>query len=155
MAVHFDPQLLQPVLKESGAFLTAVFCDHYAAHIETMAFEDGHETQYIHIVGDAQISADLVFLNIVRADHDDDLRLGGELHEHAHLAVGLKPGENPGSVIIVEQLAAELQIKLVVKMADPFPDVGGLHLQILFVVKSCFHSHSSYVYIVLVFLIPY
>ena len=73
-------------------------------------------TQYIHIVGDAQISADLVFLNIVRADHDDDLRLGGELHEHAHLAVGLKPGENPGSVIIVEQLAAELQIKLVVKM---------------------------------------
>ena len=64
MAVHFDPQLLQPVLKESGAFLAAVFCDHYAAHIETMAFEDGHETQYIHIVGDAQISADLVFLNI-------------------------------------------------------------------------------------------
>ena len=155
MAVHFDPQLLQPVLEEGGALLAAVFCDHHAADKKSVAFEDGHEAQHVHIVGDAQISADLILLDIIRADHDDDLRLGGELHEHAHLAVGLKPGKDPGSMIVVKQLAAELQIKLVVKVADPLPDVGGLHLQILFVVKSCFHSHSSYVYIVLVFLIPY
>ena len=89
------PSFSSRVLEEGGALLAAVFCDHHAADKKSVAFEDGHEAQHVHIVGDAQISADLILLDIIRADHDDDLRLGGELHEHAHLAVGLETREGP------------------------------------------------------------
>ena len=44
-------------------------------------------------------------------------------------------------MIVVKKLAAELQIKLVVKLFDPFFDFGRLHLHVFFVVESqSFHS---------------
>ena len=51
-------------------------------------------------------------------------------------------------MVVVKQLSAKLQIKLVVKFADSFPDMGRLGIQVLFVVKSYYAlSQSLYYYI--------
>ena len=49
-------------------------------------------------------------------------------------------GQHAGGVVVIEQLAAEFQIQLVVELRDPLPDVLRLHLQVFVVVKSFFHS---------------
>ena len=47
-------------------------------------------------------------------------------------------------MVIVEQLAAELQIQLTAELVDAFADVFGLHFQIFFIVESdLFHLCPS------------
>mgnify|MGYP000683052023 FL=1 len=67
---------------------------------------------------------------------DDHLHRVPQLLEHTDLAVRLEPGQHPGCVVVVKELAAELQIELVAELADPLPDVGRLELQILLIVKA-------------------
>ena len=66
-----------------------------------------------------RIRADLVLLDISGADGDHDLGLIGQLKKHPQFAVGGESGEDSGSVVVVKQLSAELQIKLVSKLVDP------------------------------------
>ena len=56
------------------------------------------------------------------------------------LGVRLEAGQHAGGVVVIEQLAAEFQIQLVVELRDPLPDVLRLHLKVFVVVKSFFHS---------------
>ena len=142
--VNPDAQLLQAGLKEFGGVLAGKLGDDYAAHVEPFLGKIVDEAQNVCVVGDSQIPADLIFLDIPSADDDDDLSLVGQLHEHLQLAVRGKSRQNPRGVKIVEELAAELQIQLVVKLIDALPDVGGLHGQVFVVVKSNLHGiHSS------------
>ena len=67
---------------------------------------------------------------------DDDLHLVAEGPEHLHLAVGLEAGQDPGRVIVVEELAAEFQIELAAEGVDPLADVLGLEPHVLVVVKT-------------------
>lgn len=48
---------------------------------------------------------------------------------------------------VIEKLTTELQIELVVKLCDPFHDVFGLHFQIFLIVETCFHSHYSFAWV--------
>ena len=75
--------------------------------------------------------------------HNDDFRLVGKLHKHTELTVRFKARKDPGSVVIIKKLAAEFQIKLVVKFTDAFANMFGLHLQIFVIVKSCLHLFIS------------
>ena len=56
-----------------GALLPGVFCDDNAAYKETVLTVNTDQTHHVLIVSDAQISADLILLNVFSADHDDDL----------------------------------------------------------------------------------
>ncbi|MFR8349212.1 MAG: hypothetical protein ACLVAV_07890 [Clostridium sp.] len=46
--------------------------------------------------------------------------LVGQLKEHTQLAVRCEARKDSGGVVIVKQLAAELQIQFVTELADPF-----------------------------------
>ena len=52
----------------------------------------------------------------------------------------MEAGKHAGGVVVVEQLAAEFQVQLVVKLGDPLPDVGRLCLQVFFIIKSNMHK---------------
>ena len=52
-------------------------------------------------------------------------------------------------------MTMKLQIKLVVKFADSFPDMGRLGIQVLFVVKSYFHMYSFLYYYIWWFIFTY
>ena len=137
--VDADAQILQPSSEEKGAVLPGVLCDGYAAHIEAVFMKRVDQPQDVGVIGDAQISAYFIFLNVLCADDDDQLRLAAELLEHVQLGIRGKSRKHAGSVVIIKQLAAEFQVQLVVELFNALPDMLRLCAQVLFVIKSCFH----------------
>ena len=75
MTVDFDSQLFQLVLKLDDGRDIHVVGDHDASYGEATVCENPDQAQYIHVVGDSQVVADLIFRNILRADGDHDLCL--------------------------------------------------------------------------------
>ena len=136
VAADLDAQALQPGLEQVGGGLAGIAGDHHAAHQQATATEDVDEPQHVAVIGDAQVAPDLVLLDVPGVDGDDDLRLVLQLLQHTDLAVRLEPGQHPGGVVIVKQLAAELQIQLAAELGDPVTDVLRLHLQVLLVIKA-------------------
>ena len=110
-----------------------------AAHKQSHALEGIDQAQHVHIVGDAVVTADFVVHDVLGADDDDDFGLVFQLQQHLQLGVRLKARQHAGSVVVVKQLAAKLQVELVVKLGDPLPDMRRLHGKVFVVVKSYFH----------------
>ena len=140
MAVHLYAHLLQTALEHLRAVLAREMGDAHASHIQVLGLKNTFQPQQIGIIGNAQIAPHLILLDVLRADDDHNLHLIGQLHQHAQLAVRLKARKHAGRVVIVIKLSAELQIQLIIKLADALPDVLRLHLQIFFVVKSFSHA---------------
>ena len=118
--------------------------DHHAGRGEAHGPEDVQQTQHVFVVGDAQIAAHFVLLDIVGVDGDDDLNVFGHLLQHADLAVGLEAGQHAGGMVVIEQLAAELQIQLAAELADPFADMLGLQSQVFIVVETDAHGRNPF-----------
>ena len=122
MAIHLQTQIFQFPLISHCAFLTVKLCQYHAAHIQTVAAECVDEAQYVHVVGNAQVAADFVLFNIAGIDDQNDFYVLFHLHQHVDLTIRLKARQYPGSVIVIEKLAAELQIKFAAKLSDSFFD---------------------------------
>ena len=142
MPVHLDAQLFQTVLEQDRAFLAAELGNDDAAYIEAVLAVYAHQPEHIGVIGDSKIPTYLILLNIFRTYYNDNLGLVGKLLEHPKLAVRLESRKNPGSMVIIEEFAAEFKIKLVVKLIDTLPDMGRLHLKVFFVVKSNSHMYT-------------
>ena len=136
MAVDLEAQRLQLLLVGEGGGLLGEAGQHHASDQETVAGEGVHQAQQVHIIGDAEVAADFVFLDISDVDGNNDLHLVAEFLEHPDLGVRVKAGKHAGRVVVVEQLAAEFQIELASEAADALADVLGLRLQIFVVVKT-------------------
>jgi hypothetical protein len=76
-----------------------------------------------------------VSASVTRVDADDDLGLVGQLVQQAHLDVGVEAGQDAGGVVIEDQLAAELQVELVVEASDALQNRFGLLFEVLLVVE--------------------
>ena len=113
-----------------------------AAHEQAHALEGVDEAENVEVVGDAVVAAHLAADDVLRADDDDDLGLLLELQQHLQLGVRLKARQHAGGVVVVEQLAAELQIQLAAKLGPPRRDMLRLQLQVLVVVESDLHLHD-------------
>ena len=131
-----DAQHLEALDELLGGALLAVVGDHDAADVEADAPEGVDEAQGVLVIGDPQIAAALGALDVVRREHDHDLRVVLHLQQHLHLAVRLKARQNPGGVIVVKELPAEFQIQLAAELGNPVPDVLGLKLHIFLVVET-------------------
>ena len=59
--------------------------------------------------------------------------------QHPDLAVRLEARQHPGGVVVVKQLAAELQIQLAAELGPRAVICSGLQLQVLVVVESDLH----------------
>ena len=125
--VHADAERLEPALELFRRGLAAVVRDDDAADVQPAALECVDQAQGVVVVGDAEVAAALVALDIIRRDGDDDLRLVAHLHEHAHLAVGGEARQHARCVVVVKEFAAELQIQLAAEERDALADVFGLH----------------------------
>ena len=136
VAVAPDAQGGQPLQKGVRRPLAAVPAHHHAAHIEAHAPEDVDQPQHVVVIGDAQVPPDLVFLDVCGVDGNEDLHVVLQLLEHPDLAVRLESRQHPGGVVVVEQLAAELQIQLAAELGDALFDLLGLGGEVLLIVKT-------------------
>ena len=139
MAEGADAQTVQPLFKGLHLGGGGVLGHAHAAHIQPHLLKSVDEAQHVQIVGNAVVAAHLAADDILSTDDDDDLGLLLELQQHLQLGVRLKAGQHAGGVVIVEQLAAEFQIQLIVKLLDALADMLRLHRKIFVVVKSYFH----------------
>ena len=117
--------------------------DDHAAGGEAHAAEDVHEAQHVLVVGDAQVAAHLALLDVVRVDGDDDLGVVDEDLQHADLGVGFEAGQHARGMVVVEELAAELQIELAAELVDAVADVLCLQRDVLVVVESYAHGSAA------------
>ena len=123
MAVDADAQLLQLGLELVSSRLAGIAGDNHTSHIESLIPKLLDQTQHIHVIGDPKIMADLVLFNISGMDCDHDLCLIGKLQQHLQLTVRLKPGKDPGGVIVVKKLSSEFEIQLIPKLTDTVADM--------------------------------
>ena len=81
------------------------------------------QSQDVRVVGDAEVGAHLVPLEIEGADNDYNLDLFGHLFQHDDLVVGREARQDTGGVVVVEELAPELEVELAPELPAPFVDV--------------------------------
>ena len=112
MPVDLQAQRLGLLLEGVRGGLSVVLRDDEAAYADPPVVERVDEPQDLLVVADADVLADLVPHDVLGVDDDDCLGLAAELHEHADLAVRHEPGQDPGRVVVVEELASELQVEL-------------------------------------------
>ncbi len=142
MIIGPDTELLQPVLKQNRRFLIGELRNDNAAHIESPVPELADQTQDVGVISDSQISAYFISLNVFCGNGDDDLRAVSQLYQHLQLRIRTKTGQDPGSMIIIEELASEFQIQFSSEMFNSLLDMFRLCPEILFRAESCFHMLS-------------
>ena len=140
MQVAGDPQVLETAAEGVGGALAGVLGEHDRAHEEAVGAEDVGQAQDVLVVGDAQVAAGAALLDVAGVDGDDDLHVIRQALEHAELGVRLEPGQHAARVVVVEQLAPELQVQLAAELGDALLDVLGLQADVLLVVESLAHG---------------
>ena len=140
VVVGLDAQAFQLLAVEVGGVLTVVVGDDDGADEEAAVLEFRAQAQHVLIVGDAQVAAHLVLLDVDGRDDDDNLRGVGQLLQHAQLRVGLESREHTACVVVVEELSAQFEIELSGEFGNTFLDVLRLYAAVLLVVKTYFHN---------------
>ena len=120
--VAADAERVEALAERVGSRLVAVLRDAHAAYEEAEPLEHVHEAQQVVVVGDSQIAAHLGMLDVVRVDDEDDFDLVDEALQHAQLRVGFEAGKNARCMVVVEQLAAELQVELAAELVHAIAD---------------------------------
>ena len=126
VVIHLDAHVLQTLAVSLGAGLSVEVRDDHAVDAEVAGQEFIPEAKDVHVIGDAQVLAHLVLLDVNCADDDDNLYVVLELHEHLELTVRLETGEYAAGVKVVEEFAAKLHVQLVAESGDAFLDVFRL-----------------------------
>ena len=141
--VDLHTQALQTLLKGICGRLAGIAGHHNAAHIHIHGTEHVDQAQHVAVIGNTQVATDLILFNITGTDDND--HLCGILHlgKHPDLTVRLKTGQNPGGMIVIKQLPAELQVQLAAKFGNTLSDMLRLEFQVLLVIKTfLYHGRS-------------
>jgi len=134
-----NTERVQAVAEHIGSGLAGVLGDDHGRDGKAVAAEQVNQAQHILVIGNAKVTASLVFLDVVRVDRDDNLDIVGDALEHAELAVRFKTRQHAARMIVIKQLAAKLQIELATKLRDALLNMSSLQLDILRVVETLAH----------------
>ena len=134
-----NAERVQAIAKHIGGGLAGVLGDDHGRDSKTVTAEQVDQAQHVLVIGNAQVTASLVLLDVVRVNGDDDLDVVCNALEHAKLAIRLKTRQHAARVIVVKQLAAKLQIQLAAKLRDALLNMSGLQLDVLRVVETLAH----------------
>ena len=121
--IHLDAHILQTLAVGFCAGLAVEVGDNDAVYAQIPLQKLVPQTENVHIVRDAQITSNLVFLNVYGTDDNDNLYVVLKLKEHLHLTVRMEAGENTAGMIIVKQFAAEFHIQFIAEFGDTLLNV--------------------------------
>ena len=130
-AVGVDPDAppLELVLEDPGRGLVVEPGDDDGPDLDAPLAQVVDELHGVDVVGDAEIGPHLLPLDVAGVDAEEDIGLVLELLEEPHLDVGIVAGQDPGGVIVEEELAAEFEVELVREAAHPLEDGSLLFLR--------------------------
>jgi len=131
-----DAPSFQFVSELDGCRLAVETGDHHAENGDVPTAQIVDELQGVGIVGNAEIGPYFLSFDVPGVDAQQDVGLILQLPEKTHLHVGIVAGQDPGGVIVVEKLAAEFEVELVLEPRDALQDLRRLFPDVLFVVKS-------------------
>jgi len=134
MAINLDPSPFQLVLEQHGRRLAVETGDDDTQHVDPPRLEIVDQFHRVGVVGDAEIRPDLFPLDVAGVDAQQDIGLVFQLLQEPHLDVGIVSGQNPGGVIVVEQLASEFEIELTVETLHAVKNASCLFPDIKFIV---------------------
>jgi len=140
MGVEAHAAAFELILEDASRRLTLEAGGDHGAAVQSPLPQVVNEFHGVDVVGDSEVGPHLAPLDVARVDAEEDVRTISELLEQAHLDVRVETREDPGGMIVVEQLASELEVELVVELVDPLEDRGGLLLQVQFIVEADFSS---------------
>ena len=115
--------------------------DHHPEDADAPVAQVVDELEGVGIVGDAEIRADLLSLDVAREDAEQQIHLVLEVLKEPELDVGVVAGQHAGRVVIEEELPAELEVEAVVGLPDPLQDLRRLLLDVLLVVEPHLSRH--------------
>ena len=138
-----DAEHREAAAEDIGCRLAGILGHHHRCDRDAVAAEDIRKTQHVLVVGNTQIAASFVLLDVIRVDRDDDLNIFRKALEHAELDRGLEAGEHAARMVVVEKLAAELEVELAAELLDALLDARRLKLNVLLVIESQPHGGSS------------
>ena len=75
MSVYLDTKAFELLLVGNGTFLTVKSGEYYRTHEKTVASEGIDKTEYIHVIGYAQISSYFIFFNVSGIDNNNYLNV--------------------------------------------------------------------------------
>ena len=81
--VDLDALLLHPLCKDIRRSLPVIVRQNDAPYIEAPFLKLKHQALYIRVVGNPQISSDLIFFDIRSINNDQNLNLIRQLHKHS------------------------------------------------------------------------
>ncbi len=131
-----DVSPLELVLEELGRWLVVEPRDHDPEDIDAPVPQVVDELQGVGVVGYPEIGPDFLSLDVAGIDAKQDVGLVLELLDEPHLDVGVVAGQDAGRMVVVKQLAAELEVELVVKALYPLKDLGRLLADVFLVVEA-------------------
>ena len=107
-----------------------------------------YQAKHVRIIGNTDITAHLIILDVTCIDNDNDLRAVRYLGEHLYLAVRLKARKNSRRMIIVKELAAELEIQLSAEAVYALLYLLRLHPYVFLLIKTdlTYHPYSPTVF---------
>ena len=143
VAVGLDVAALKTLLEGDCGRLSVVMGDDNRTDHKATVLELATQTQHILVVGDAQVGALLVLLNVGSTDDNHYLYAVAYLLKHAQLAVGLETRQHAACMMVVEEFATKFEVQFSIKLRNSLLDVLRLNVLILFVIKSDVHNCLS------------
>ena len=89
--IRLDTHALQTVAELVCCVLSVIMGNHDGTHHEVTTHELVAQTEYILVVGNTQVCAYFVLLNIISTDHNHNLYAVTKLGQHTKLTVRFKP----------------------------------------------------------------
>ena len=124
---HLQAQFLQLAFKRLGRLVVIFHLRHHDVVNQEPTFaEHVDQPQYVLFVGNAQVGAHLVALEVFGVQDDEDFQVVLELFQHGDLVIRCESGQDTRSVQIVKKLATHFQVKLAAYFFPASGDVVGL-----------------------------
>ena len=138
MEIDLDAAVFEALAELLRGDLSRIARNHHAAEEKAEALEVVDELERVVRVGDAEVGAHLLVLDVARVDAEDDLGLVLEGLEEAELHVGVVAREAARGVEVVHELPAELEVELAV-LRGAAADLLALLGEVLLVVEADLH----------------
>ena len=136
VGIDADALPLELVLEDAGGRLVVEPGDDHGPDLDAPLAQVVDELHGVDVVRVAEIGPHLFPFDVAGIDAEQEVGLAAELLEELHLDVGVVAGQDPGGVVIEEELAPEFEVELAREAGHPFEDGLLLFFEVMGVVES-------------------